>query len=319
MGISALDVFQGKTFNIVTIIVALIGLTIAIFGAYYARAALFPARRRISVTMKHPTSLLSDASTAISGIEVIRNHQPLTEPHIVEISIENTGRHDIESAKFDLERPLRIEIGATLVDVLKVSTNPISRTIPTYAIDGPSSITVGPDLIKRRSRIEIQILADGIPELHCSEHLIDTKLSTHVGISPENERLSAKRLNQTVSSLLMLIAVVSVSALTYSTHQLASILEVSPMISVSSTESSKHTWSFGIQGRHFSPNSLVTILFTCNGVIPIGHTDQSDSQGNLGVVLNAQQIAYGEKCTISAFQIKPKFGIANVTLIVAKP
>jgi hypothetical protein len=95
MNSAAIDLLQGRTFNVVTIILAIAGLAIASVSVYYGRASLFPPRRRISVSIGHPTSLLSDASAAISGIEVTHRQQVLADPRIIEITLENTGRHDI--------------------------------------------------------------------------------------------------------------------------------------------------------------------------------------------------------------------------------
>ncbi len=108
----ALELLGGSLFNGLTLLVATTALIAGILAAYYARRALFPPKRQLTLHQSSPTSALSSESLKSKGISLAHNGNPLKEPYLITISMENTGRHAITSEDFDQSRPLSIELGA---------------------------------------------------------------------------------------------------------------------------------------------------------------------------------------------------------------
>jgi hypothetical protein len=95
---------------------------------------------------------------------------------ILKLEIRGRGRRDIPSDAFDDERPLSIDIGTQIVQVLDVESKPEALPRPRVSVEG-TSINIGPDLINRRHNLTIYILTDGgATRLTCASPLIDTQI-----------------------------------------------------------------------------------------------------------------------------------------------
>ena len=159
-----MDLFGNSLYEILAITVALVALLAAVFGTIYARRALYPARRKLTLSALPPAPLLATNAASGAGIEVTHRGALLNSPHIVTISVENTGRHAIGSDQFDQERPISIDLGAPIKTILNTSTAPDNRMGFKQAVDG-SVIHLGPDLLNPGKSIVLQTLTEGAPAL----------------------------------------------------------------------------------------------------------------------------------------------------------
>jgi len=80
-------------------------------------------------------------------------------PHSVNVLLTSRGRDDIAPAAFG-GRPLCLDIGAPIVEFLKIKTTPDDRQIPRVRADG-AKLLVEPVLIGRRETITFSLLVDG--------------------------------------------------------------------------------------------------------------------------------------------------------------
>jgi hypothetical protein len=85
--------------------------------------------------------------------------QELKFPHIVKIVLISKGRADIAPTSFG-GSPLRLDVGAPVVECLDVATVPSDRQVPRVRADG-TTLLVEPVLIGKRETINISVLVDG--------------------------------------------------------------------------------------------------------------------------------------------------------------
>ncbi|MGW4157506.1 hypothetical protein ACWEDF_30610 [Micromonospora chersina] len=175
----ALDLFEGKGFNGATLTVAVLALLVAGVAAYFAREALFPPKRRITIHVLTPVRLLSGARVGLEDVEVSRQGRVLPNPHVITVLIRNTGRHAVASEQFDQGRPLAVDLQAPIEALL---TSADGESPFGVTVDG-STVRFGPELIRRKQEIPIQVLTSdwSDPEIILTEHLVDTEVRVQLG------------------------------------------------------------------------------------------------------------------------------------------
>ncbi|MFB9444212.1 hypothetical protein Dvina_26490 [Dactylosporangium vinaceum] len=174
-----MGIFNSAGYNLTTLVIALLALAVGALGVWYARRALFPPKRRLAFYSLPPAPLLSGDAASAAGISVSHERQVLNDPHLVTISVENTGRHDVSSAQFDGGRPITIDLDSPIKAILKVSTTPHGGTYR-HSVSG-RSLSIGPDLLKVGSLLTVQALTEGRPAIEKLEdratgHLLDVDL-----------------------------------------------------------------------------------------------------------------------------------------------
>ncbi|HEU5157340.1 MAG TPA: hypothetical protein VFU43_10110 [Streptosporangiaceae bacterium] len=313
----AIDFFQGKPFNIATLILGLVGIGGTLLGVFLARATLFPPRKQLNILIKHPTSLLSDAFASISGVEVKHQDQPLGNPYIAEMLIEVTGRHDISSVDFDQDRPLKISMGsAALVEVLKVSMQPSSMTVPSCVVGGPAMLNVGPDLLKRQSKIEIQMLVDGKPDIQCDAPLINVGIQVHRGMSPQQRQTSERRARRIIVGGLCATAVLSLSLAGYSAYVLDQSLNgyldrtFAGTVAIRGEGGAKGA-DLTITGAGFSKSASLLLTLHCETLPPIPtFLGKTNSRGEFIMTKHVDRLPERTSCGVIVIQSEPKAGVA---------
>lgn len=149
--------------SVFTVVAGVLG-TIAVVVATVRRPP-----RRLLYWMPAVTPLLNTQHAMRGSIEVRRGELILSDPHVIEIGLLNQGRQAIPSAAFDGGRPLRLDVGAPIVELLKSTTAPAGRQIPKTEIEG-SVLEVGPSLLGPRQAVSFYLLVDGAsPGLTCAE------------------------------------------------------------------------------------------------------------------------------------------------------
>lgn len=99
----------------------------------------------------------------------------LSHPRVLEVQIISRGRRDIPSSAFDQGIPVRLDIGAQIVECLGSESDDIARAYyPKFDPDG-TWIDIGPCLIGRHQIFSLYMLVDGShPRLTCTrQSLID--------------------------------------------------------------------------------------------------------------------------------------------------
>ncbi|WP_147312425.1 hypothetical protein [Thermomonospora umbrina] len=133
--------------------------------------AQFP-KRRLMYWRRSVTPLLTAPAGVRGDVELRHKGRVLERPYAVDVILAGRGRRDVPSSAFD-GGPLRLDVGAPIVEVLQVIDDPkCSTPTPRVRVDG-SALLVGPDLIGRRQRIVFSLLVEDRPTLTCRSPLID--------------------------------------------------------------------------------------------------------------------------------------------------
>ena len=135
----------------------------------------FP-RRRLLYGMPVTAAMLAAPDGVRSDLELRHKGTVLTAPRVLEVRLVSRGRKDIPSSAYDGGKPLRLDVGARIVEVLQVTSEPSSIPAPKMTVDG-TSLTIGPSLIGKRQKIAFTLLTDGgQPYLMCQSSLIDVQV-----------------------------------------------------------------------------------------------------------------------------------------------
>jgi hypothetical protein len=148
-----------------------VGLALTVAVLAYARLAV--PKRRLLIIAQPATPLLQRIDHG-ARISIEYDQLPVGSPHTTVLGVRSTGRNAITTAHFDQGRPIVVDFGVPVIDVLELSGSVTVRS------DG-TRVLIGPDLIRPTEVIEAHLLTDGSPTLRVSEtpvvdHLIDTKV-----------------------------------------------------------------------------------------------------------------------------------------------
>jgi hypothetical protein len=153
----------------------IVGLLAIVATVWVTLRAANP-KRRLLYSMPVCTSMLNRQSE-LPELKVIYGAKQLESPHVVNVELASRGRTDIPRNAFDGGKPLRLDVGAPIVECLQVTMTPPDRPEPACAIDG-SKLLIGPSLIGRRQTTVFSLLVDGAePRLSPPEQsLVDVDL-----------------------------------------------------------------------------------------------------------------------------------------------
>lgn len=173
----AVDLLEGKGFNLATLVLATLALVMGAFGVYYGRKALFPPKRQLTYLMERSSPIVdrSVLDPGSSAIEVRRNGVPLVDPHLIVVWVKNTGRHAIASEQFDQGRPLELDLHVPIVELLTAESGEAQPVVDACAVSG-KSVLFGPELIKKGQIVTFTVLAEGSADLVVREHFIDVRM-----------------------------------------------------------------------------------------------------------------------------------------------
>jgi hypothetical protein len=152
-----------------------VAVLVGVAGALVAYTVGFP-RRRLLYGMPVAAAMLTAPSGVRGDLELHHRDTVLTAPHVLEIRLVSRGRKDIPSSAYDSGKPLRLDVGARIVEVLQTTSDPPSIPAPSVTVDG-TSLMIGPGLISKRQKITFTVLTDGErPNLTCQSTLIDVQV-----------------------------------------------------------------------------------------------------------------------------------------------
>ncbi|GHC73071.1 hypothetical protein [Streptomyces cinnamoneus] len=157
--------------NFWTALTVLASLLTGFLGGWATLRAANP-RRQLAYWMPAATRLLH-TSDSVGDLVVMRGGQTLRHPHVLDVRLMNRGRRDVASSHFDSGTPIRLNVGAPIVEVLDVASQPGWLHTPTTAVDD-TALTIAPGLIAKGQTIHFSVLVDGpAPRLTCQASLID--------------------------------------------------------------------------------------------------------------------------------------------------
>ncbi|MDX3458738.1 hypothetical protein PV396_43625 [Streptomyces sp. ME02-8801-2C] len=186
---------DGKGFNVLTVVLAILALALGGVSVYYARRSLFPPKRRLSYELASASPLVdrSGLQPGSMTIEVLCNGAPLTDPHLAVVRLRNSGRHAIASEQFDQQRALEIVLNASVVELLSAEAEPGGTVVGACVVSG-GTISFGPELITKGQEIILTALVEGAPVLEVRDHFVDVQLRAAIADSQAVVAMAAQRL-----------------------------------------------------------------------------------------------------------------------------
>lgn len=136
-------------------------------------------RRRLFYGMRAAASLLTAPYGVRSDLELRHRGILLRDPSVLTVQLVTRGRKDISSDDYDGRQPLCLDVGARIIEILQVTSEPAVLRVPNVTADG-TSLRIGPALIGKRHEITITVLTDGgTPFLTCKSSLIDVQVGKY--------------------------------------------------------------------------------------------------------------------------------------------
>ena len=149
-------------------VLAFVAAFAAVFGIpwaiYIFRVPPLFSRKRLSYKLELSAPLIHESANSDSSLTVrygkgLRK-RALKDPHIARIRLSNIGGQDVWSNDFDKESPLQLDLGVTIVSILRV-TNSL-ESMPDLTVSATENrLNVGPNLIPRHATTDFTILVDG--------------------------------------------------------------------------------------------------------------------------------------------------------------
>jgi hypothetical protein len=135
----------------------------------------FP-RRRLFYRMRAVAPLLVTPADRHGDVELLYCGTRLTDARALTIELISRGRKDIPSDAYNDGQPIRLDVGAHIIEVLQIASEPETLPRPQVSANG-TSLMIGPSLIGRRHRITLTVLTEGgLPSLSCTSSLIDIQV-----------------------------------------------------------------------------------------------------------------------------------------------
>lgn len=165
------------------IVLAVVGILIA---AYYGRKALSAGRQKLSWSFESIPLISGRAGMYRTVIEVSVEGRRAFDPHILRLTLSNVGRLDLDSSRFDQDRPLVFEL-----DQIKY-VHVIEAGSPAIAADS-RSIRIGPELLRAGESWIVTMMTEGSAGVELTQnHLIDVQVKRSGNSSTSSEWASAR-------------------------------------------------------------------------------------------------------------------------------
>jgi hypothetical protein len=154
---------------------AIVGILGAVAVIWVTLTVGFP-KRRLYYQMRAVAPLMTAPEGVRGDLELRHRGRMLVDPRALTVELVSRGRKDIPSDAYNDGKPLKLDLGAPIVEVLQVASEPATLPVPAVAADG-TSMNIGPSLIGKRHTITITVLTDGgQPGLTCQSPLIDVQV-----------------------------------------------------------------------------------------------------------------------------------------------
>ncbi|MEV4207552.1 hypothetical protein [Nocardia salmonicida] len=167
-------------------IVQFVGPLVGVIGFCFAVYAFKYNKRRKRLVVKAMYSKLITGHTGqlSDQIHVKYGDLDISDPHLVNITVWNVGAKDILAKDFDGDKPLKIEIGATVVALLQ----PDGPTLNSLVV--ADAVSIQPSLLVAGRRYVIPALVDGEPNTSVETSRI---ADTDILDKPQRQALKDRR------------------------------------------------------------------------------------------------------------------------------
>jgi hypothetical protein len=156
--------YQSGTFWTAAGVVA--GLIALPVSAWVAFRVAHP-KRSVTYRLRSSAYLLHGFRHVRGSMQVSLNGEALAGPHVLLVELRNEGRRDVLSEMYEAGQPIRLHVGAPVLELLGASSEPAGLRPPVVVVAG-SELRIGPSLISRGQRISFTVLVDGPqPRLDC--------------------------------------------------------------------------------------------------------------------------------------------------------
>jgi hypothetical protein len=173
----------GSIFNGATIVISLVALGVGALAAFYSRLALSPARRQLEIVVVQLSRIVT---TSHDKMSVHYDNRPLQSPYLCSVRIQSIGKHSVSSTQFDQDQPIELSLGATIIEVLDISSTPTDIKPPDIRTDD-QHVRIYPSLLAKSQVVDCTILTEGKPSLSIRHQLIDTDVHLVSEISEVGE------------------------------------------------------------------------------------------------------------------------------------
>jgi hypothetical protein len=129
----------------------------------------FGVPRAVLEYSKPVSKSLISSDLPAGRLQLMLDEKPVASPHVVTLTLVNKGRRDIRSSDFDQRRPIILDLGVKIIDILNLADLEFVDMLDQQA-------TFGPALIRGGQRITIDLLVDGKPNLQVRQSLADVKV-----------------------------------------------------------------------------------------------------------------------------------------------
>ena len=150
--------YDRPAWGFVGVVVAVLIGTIGIWAAFRAATP----KMRLRYTLRHvmPLMTVRRAEPDDDSLVVMLDGAKLQDPYVTTVVLAADGRQDIPEDAFSKQRPLVLDLGVPVKDVLSVTYEPGDAPMPDVVAEG-STLEIGPDLLHRGSVLTVAVLVDG--------------------------------------------------------------------------------------------------------------------------------------------------------------
>ena len=161
-------------------------------------------------------------------VRIVGQPDPVRDPHVLSVRIENRSHPDIEPGDFANKVPLVIDVQATILEVLNREALRAEWPHLEFSLDD-SKISIAPTFIPSRRRIAIDLLTDGPAELVLEHNLANVDDSTASDDSAARDASS----RQTRRFMAFILAVSAILAVVSSIAGPQGVFVVTFMVTIS--------------------------------------------------------------------------------------
>lgn len=130
-------------------------------SVWVAYAAGFP-RQRLLYWIPAAVPLVNAPKGHSQGFQLLYNGAKVAQPHLLSVQLISRGRKDILESSFEGGKPITLDLGAPIIDILQ--NDPVGRRAfePATSLDY-HTLKIGPSLIGKRQAVKITLLLAGRP------------------------------------------------------------------------------------------------------------------------------------------------------------
>lgn len=140
-----------------------VAVLVGLAGVWVAYAAGFP-QQRLLYWIPAAVPLVNVPQGSGNKLQLRYKQAEVAQPHLLSVQLISRGRKDIPSTSFDGHKPLSLNLGVPIIDIIRIEQIIRGRDLPQPKISFDRNILeIGPTLFGKRQVIIITLLLDGRP------------------------------------------------------------------------------------------------------------------------------------------------------------